>query len=361
LVDTGTTEVLLDDRTAEVEATEHSTETVFGNPIESVDVMREITIRQWLEIDDPSFKKKKATQIAMGSRRPSQVSNSGDDDDDLPPVVIPRSDPLDSLVNGTRNCPEYDQWEAALPARWDLVNPRRPSSPNNPEWRQWQKENIEEVKKQWANLLKEGAFFQGPTHSNGYHVVEGHVLSRNLEQGDDEDMADVSDQEHQDAFDEDEDMEDIYEQRGMGNGASADPTSAVPDDDWSSEDDLFEADDGDGGGNGMVPGSDSDSSDSDPPLPDLGPLRRGPDGGAAGFLPMKLFPEYREPIPAGNGDFLDWTDNIQNTVWRPRRVGEKTLKIDLDEPWENITDLEVDGGLDCGRSPYPVSSTCGVR
>jgi hypothetical protein len=76
------------------------------------------------------------------------------------------------------------------------------------------------------------------------------------------------------------------------------------------------------------------------------------DGSSGGFIAMKGFKEYQQ-LPGE-----EWKDVLTNTVWRPRRVGEKTLKIDMDEDFdENLDDNElmVDGGVDCGKSPYPVS------
>ncbi|KAL2070751.1 hypothetical protein VTL71DRAFT_13777 [Oculimacula yallundae] len=83
------------------------------------------------------------------------------------------------------------------------------------------------------------------------------------------------------------------------------------------------------------------------------------DGLSGGFFPMKLLDEYPEPDETEEDDAeSDWLDAIQNTVWRPRHVGEKTLRIEIDEPFKPVTAtkncLEVDGGVDCGRSPYPV-------
>ena len=82
------------------------------------------------------------------------------------------------------------------------------------------------------------------------------------------------------------------------------------------------------------------------------------DGSSGGFHPIKLLKDYRLPEedPAA-GIFPEWQDVTSNSVWRPRRVGEKKLKIDLDEDIEDFlknSDLEVWGGVDCGRSPYPV-------
>ena len=51
-------------------------------------------------------------------------------------------------------------------------------------------------------------------------------------------------------------------------------------------------------------------------------------------------------------------ERVQNTVWMPTRRGEKEVQIDFDEKdvktFYKNTDLEVDGGVDCGRFPYPV-------
>jgi hypothetical protein len=91
------------------------------------------------------------------------------------------------------------------------------------------------------------------------------------------------------------------------------------------------------------------------PFPDQYAVQ-GSDGSSGGFLPMKCLPEYQEPEDDGF-DFPEWEDALANTVWRPRRVGEKHLKIDIDLDIEDFftrTDLEIDGGVDCGRSPYPV-------
>ncbi|KAH6723184.1 hypothetical protein BKA61DRAFT_663918 [Leptodontidium sp. MPI-SDFR-AT-0119] len=82
------------------------------------------------------------------------------------------------------------------------------------------------------------------------------------------------------------------------------------------------------------------------------------DGFGGGFFPMKCLDPYPEPEDLdGDGIDPDWLDALQNTVWRPRRVGEKTLRIEMDERFEDFiaeNSLEVDGGVDCGRSPYPV-------
>ncbi|KAM3069478.1 hypothetical protein ACMFMF_008695 [Clarireedia jacksonii] len=79
------------------------------------------------------------------------------------------------------------------------------------------------------------------------------------------------------------------------------------------------------------------------------------DGSSGGFFAMRDFEEYDTP----DANYLshEYYDPIENSVWRPRRVGEKSLKIDMDEEINEFlgnTDLEFDGGLDCGRSPYPL-------
>ncbi|PBP25567.1 hypothetical protein BUE80_DR003526 [Diplocarpon rosae] len=79
-----------------------------------------------------------------------------------------------------------------------------------------------------------------------------------------------------------------------------------------------------------------------------------PEGESGGFLPMRLLDRYPEP---NDDEDVEWIDAIQNTLWRPRRVGEKTPRIEMDENFEDgsrETDLEYLGGVDCGRSPYPV-------
>ncbi|PVH82095.1 hypothetical protein DL98DRAFT_147187 [Cadophora sp. DSE1049] len=79
---------------------------------------------------------------------------------------------------------------------------------------------------------------------------------------------------------------------------------------------------------------------------------------SGGFFPMKCLDPYPEPDDLdGDGRDPDWLDALQNTVWRPRQVGEKTLRIEMDDLFDEATAkkwLEVDGGVDCGRSPYPV-------
>jgi hypothetical protein len=100
----------------------------------------------------------------------------------------------------------------------------------------------------------------------------------------------------------------------------------------------------------------TDNLDAPIPIPDASEVIEV-DGSSGGFLPMKLLPEYLEPIANADGRIPELEDAIQNSVWRPRWVGEKTLKIDIDQSIEGFlknTDLEIFGGVDCGRSPYPV-------
>jgi hypothetical protein len=82
------------------------------------------------------------------------------------------------------------------------------------------------------------------------------------------------------------------------------------------------------------------------------------DGSSGGYYSIKDLADYRLPENDPMSDtYPDWQDVTSNSVWRPRRVGEKKLKIDLDEDIEEFfknSDMEVWGGVDCGRSPYPV-------
>jgi hypothetical protein len=82
------------------------------------------------------------------------------------------------------------------------------------------------------------------------------------------------------------------------------------------------------------------------------------DGSSGGYYPIKDLADYRLPENDPISDtYSDWQDVTSNSVWRPRRIGEKKLKIDLDEDIEEFfknSDMEVWGGVDCGRSPYPV-------
>jgi hypothetical protein len=83
---------------------------------------------------------------------------------------------------------------------------------------------------------------------------------------------------------------------------------------------------------------------------------------SAGFFAMKDLPEYYQPeIPPVGTHVRDWEeDMIRNTVWRPRQAGGTVAKIELDSDIGRCfrnSNLQVDGGVDCGRSPYPVHST----
>ena len=90
------------------------------------------------------------------------------------------------------------------------------------------------------------------------------------------------------------------------------------------------------------------------------PLSVDRSGSSGGFHALKnLDAWYQQPgWQQQPGEEDPPFDLVENTVWRPRRVGEKKLKIDLDQDIEDFlktTELEVDGGVDCGRAPYPVS------
>lgn len=96
---------------------------------------------------------------------------------------------------------------------------------------------------------------------------------------------------------------------------------------------------------------DSDSEDEDEDEDEWIPHTEEVDGSSGGFYAMKDLKEYQQHV----GE--EWKDILTNTVWRPRRVGEKTLQIDMDEDFhENLdgNELMVDGGVDCGKSPHPV-------
>ena len=95
-----------------------------------------------------------------------------------------------------------------------------------------------------------------------------------------------------------------------------------------------------------------EASDSEPPPP----LTTKSDGSSAGWFPIKELPEYYEPDEEED-NVAQWVDNLTNTVWTPRRVGEKSLQVELDrdiEFFRQKRELQVDGGVDCGRSPFPV-------
>jgi hypothetical protein len=88
------------------------------------------------------------------------------------------------------------------------------------------------------------------------------------------------------------------------------------------------------------------------------------DGSSGGWVPMKNLPHYRFPqdpcLPDDDPEqiaweHLVWDDPVENTVWRPRTVGEKRLKIEIDvEDAEDDPELTATGGIDCGKEPYPV-------
>ena len=87
------------------------------------------------------------------------------------------------------------------------------------------------------------------------------------------------------------------------------------------------------------------------------------DSFSGGFRALKDFPEFKGPPPVDpeiGDDGIIWDDLINNSVWRPRRVGDETAKIELDiDPDEFLrtSDLERDRGVDCGRLPFPVSNS----
>lgn len=71
---------------------------------------------------------------------------------------------------------------------------------------------------------------------------------------------------------------------------------------------------------------------------------------------MKDFTEYAVP-DEDDANFQEYYDPVENSVWRPRQVGEQHVKIDMDEEPDAFlqnSQFEIDGGVDCGRSPYPV-------
>lgn len=89
-------------------------------------------------------------------------------------------------------------------------------------------------------------------------------------------------------------------------------------------------------------------------------LKCGMNGESGGFTPMKTLDFLREPSFSADGNLPDWFDGTQNTVWRPRVLGEKHPQIGIDETVQDFlqdSKFENDGGVDCGRSPYPVRST----
>lgn len=97
-------------------------------------------------------------------------------------------------------------------------------------------------------------------------------------------------------------------------------------------------------------------------------------GNGGGFFPMKSLKEFNtfeDALAQGEQHAQQWTDGVQNTLWRPKRFGEddKMPIIDIDADVEDcfrdqivggVPDATgfngwIDGGVDCGRSPFPVS------
>jgi hypothetical protein len=125
-----------------------------------------------------------------------------------------------------------------------------------------------------------------------------------------------------------------------------------------------------------LPGNDTPMVDvpPNPPAHPLNPQKEPDDERSGGWIPIKNFPQYRTPVDPGLDDDepeqiayenLIWDDIVENSVWRPRRVGEKTLKIDFDdddpEEFYKHSELNVDGGVDCGREPYPACITSPIK
>ena len=95
-------------------------------------------------------------------------------------------------------------------------------------------------------------------------------------------------------------------------------------------------------------------------------------GQGGGFLPMQRFKEFMTPEEEAPGGVYvgEWMDSVENTIWRPKRLGEDPHKpvCGIDEPADvgftkqaagGIADQTgyngwVDGGVDSGRSPFPV-------
>lgn len=96
---------------------------------------------------------------------------------------------------------------------------------------------------------------------------------------------------------------------------------------------------------------------------DLAVIMNDDDGGSGGFKSMTL---------AAIGNIRD---RVNNTVWRPRRVGEEPTEINLTDAeraraeseerndddfarFRQLTEFEIDGGVDCATQPFPASSPC---
>lgn len=87
------------------------------------------------------------------------------------------------------------------------------------------------------------------------------------------------------------------------------------------------------------------------------PQADGDPGGGGGFRAMKTLDDYLEPEDIYEDD-EDWYDPLDNSVWMPLQVGEVTPNIKLDEDYPDVVkEFAIDGGIDCSRTPYPVSIT----
>ncbi|QSZ34322.1 hypothetical protein DSL72_005913 [Monilinia vaccinii-corymbosi] len=86
------------------------------------------------------------------------------------------------------------------------------------------------------------------------------------------------------------------------------------------------------------------------------PLPVEDNGSSGGFFAMKDFAEYAVP-DEDDESFEEYYDPIENSVWRPIQVGEREVRIAMDEDPDTFlknSQFEIDGGVDCGRSPYPL-------
>jgi hypothetical protein len=136
----------------------------------------------------------------------------------------------------------------------------------------------------------------------------------------------------------------------MAHGAATPPPEPMGDG-TGDADDIDDMDDQD---DFIVMNDSSDDDDDDDEEDDAWwiPKTQDANGSSGGFFAIKDRDEFKEPEGA------PWNDIINNTVWRPRWVGEKTLRIDDDVDADDFlddNDLMEDGGVDCGRRPYPVS------
>lgn len=93
----------------------------------------------------------------------------------------------------------------------------------------------------------------------------------------------------------------------------------------------------------------------DPELKDPREVQ-GEGGDTGGFMPMRWMSEYAAVPMDEGGNYLEgYEDRIANSVWRPRRTGERGrgLEIPMDMPdWRS--ERKFLGGVDCGAGPYPV-------